>query len=206
MSREIFLQTLRRKLAFLPQNEIEERIAFYAEIIDERMADGMSENDAAAAAGSPDEIAQQMMCETPFKKIISENVKSKSTKNWNPRKTALILLTIPLWAPLAFALTIFTGAIFFSIWIIAFALMFAAALCLFSFILSIPQSIEFFKEGATAAGIFILGEGLCGTGLAILVLSFSDSIISKTKELSNKLVLKVKSFVAKKENRSYHEA
>ena len=84
--------------------------------------------------------------------------------------------------------------------------MFAAALCLFSFILSIPQSIEFFKEGATAAGIFILGEGLCGTGLAILVLSFSDSIISKTKELSNKLVLKVKSFVAKKENRSYHEA
>lgn len=40
MSKEEFLTRLRSALAGLPQNEVNERIAFYGEMIDDRMEEG----------------------------------------------------------------------------------------------------------------------------------------------------------------------
>ena len=46
MNKEEFLNSLRKRLKGLPNNEIEERISFYSEMIDDRVEEGMSEEEA----------------------------------------------------------------------------------------------------------------------------------------------------------------
>ena len=52
MNKTEFLDALRHALGKLPSYEVEQSIAFYAEMIDDRIEDGMSEQEAVAALGS----------------------------------------------------------------------------------------------------------------------------------------------------------
>lgn len=57
MSKEEFLAQLRRGLAGLPQEDVEERLTFYSETIDDRIEEGLTEEAAVADVGDVDEIA-----------------------------------------------------------------------------------------------------------------------------------------------------
>ena len=72
MNKQEFLTRLRKGLSGLPQEDIEERLTFYSEMIDDRIEEGLSEEEAVAAIGSPDEIAEQIIGEIPIKKIVKE--------------------------------------------------------------------------------------------------------------------------------------
>ncbi len=43
MNKQAFLTQLRKGLSGLPQEDIEERLAFYSEMIDDRIEEGLSE-------------------------------------------------------------------------------------------------------------------------------------------------------------------
>lgn len=58
MTRDEFLGRLGELLACLPAEQVEETKAFYAEAIADRMEDGMSEEEAVAAMGTPGEVAE----------------------------------------------------------------------------------------------------------------------------------------------------
>ena len=53
-------EELREELMGLPQDEIEERLDFYSEMIEDRMEEGLSEEVAVAEIGIPAEIAAQI--------------------------------------------------------------------------------------------------------------------------------------------------
>ena len=57
MRKQEFLDRLERLLACLPADQVAESKAFYAEVIDDRMEDGMTEEEAVAAMGSPGDAA-----------------------------------------------------------------------------------------------------------------------------------------------------
>ena len=65
MNKTEFSDALRRALGKLPSYEVEQSIAFYLEMIDDRMEDGMSEADVVAALGPVGAIAAQIIAETP---------------------------------------------------------------------------------------------------------------------------------------------
>ena len=46
MNKLEFIAELRDRLSGLPQGEVEERLSFYSEMIDDRMEDGVSEKEA----------------------------------------------------------------------------------------------------------------------------------------------------------------
>ena len=50
MNKDLFMNELMARLSGLPQADIEERLAFYSEMIDDRIEDGMTEEEAAAFA------------------------------------------------------------------------------------------------------------------------------------------------------------
>ena len=52
MNKQEFLTQMQKALSWLPQEDIEERIAFYSEIIDDHIEEGMSEELAIAEIGS----------------------------------------------------------------------------------------------------------------------------------------------------------
>ena len=54
MNKKEFLKKLRKMLNNLPRREIEERISFYSEMIDDRIEEGNTEKDAAILIGSVD--------------------------------------------------------------------------------------------------------------------------------------------------------
>ena len=65
MNKTEFSQALRRALGKLPSYEVEQSIAFYEEMIADRMEDGMREEEAVAALGPVEAIAAQIIAETP---------------------------------------------------------------------------------------------------------------------------------------------
>ena len=74
MSKKEFLERLQEKLGGLPQSEIEERLMFYSELIDDQIEDGLSEEDALNQIGSVDDIATQIISETSLQKIVKEKI------------------------------------------------------------------------------------------------------------------------------------
>ena len=60
MNKSEFLSELRTRLKGLPQNEIEERLSFYGEAIDDRIEEGVPEEDAVLEIGSIDDIVAQI--------------------------------------------------------------------------------------------------------------------------------------------------
>ena len=63
MNKQEFLAQLRNALSGLPKDDIEERIEFYSEMIEDRIEEGLSEEEAIAAVGTVEEIAGQVIAE-----------------------------------------------------------------------------------------------------------------------------------------------
>ena len=77
MNKQEFLAQLREGLNGLPQEDIDERIAFYGEMIDDRLEDGLTEEEAVEAIGTTDEVVAQIIADTPLTKLVKERVKPK---------------------------------------------------------------------------------------------------------------------------------
>ena len=65
MTRDEFLSRLGELLACLREDQVEETKQFYAEAIADRMEDGMSEEEAVAAMGTPGEVAEATLDDLP---------------------------------------------------------------------------------------------------------------------------------------------
>ncbi|MBO7348531.1 MAG: DUF1700 domain-containing protein, partial [Spirochaetales bacterium] len=65
MTKQEFLKRLQDGLSGLPQSDIEDQLRFYSEMIDDRMEDGLSEEESVRLTGDPQEIAQRIIRETP---------------------------------------------------------------------------------------------------------------------------------------------
>ncbi|MBP5732536.1 MAG: DUF1700 domain-containing protein, partial [Lachnospiraceae bacterium] len=63
MKKNEFLTELKDRLAGLDQTEVAERLAFYDEIIEDYVEDGVPEEEAVAKLGTIDEIVAQIMSE-----------------------------------------------------------------------------------------------------------------------------------------------
>jgi len=68
MTKVEFLDPLRRRLAGLPQAEIDELVGDYARHFDEGLADGRSEVEIAKALGDPMRLARELRAEAGFRR------------------------------------------------------------------------------------------------------------------------------------------
>ena len=197
MNKQTFLKTLRMKLSYLSSDEINERLAFYEEMIDDRIEEGMTEEEATAAVGSVDKIAEQIMTETPLTKIVAKKVKpQKQLAVW---AIVLLVLGAPVWIPLVLSLAATLFSIYIAIWCVLiglFAFNFGLAV---GAVVAIPCAIHFFVVGNAGAGLFMIGAGFILAALAILMFLLNLLISKGIVFLSDKFVLWIKSlFVGKK--------
>ena len=68
MNKNEFLLKLKKGLRGLPQADIDERLTFYSEMIDDRMEEGLTETEAVEAIGSVNDVTAQILAETPLTK------------------------------------------------------------------------------------------------------------------------------------------
>jgi len=165
MTKQEFLSALEEKLIGLPKANIENCLYFFSEIIDDRMEDGLSEEDAVAFLGSVDEAAEAILREIPLIHIAKEKLKPRRRlKTW---ETVTLAITSPIWVSLAisviaviFALLMVGFALILSLWAVFCALVgsaFGGAVSGFMFLVSQNP----------LAGIALLGAGLLLAGLSI---------------------------------------
>lgn len=166
MNKEQFLIELASALAGLPEEDIEKSLEFYSEMIDDRIEDGLSEEDAVAEVGSIDEIRAQIIKDTPLPKLIKEKVKSK--RSLSGLEITLLIVGFPIWFPLLAAAASVIFSVYVTLWsliIVLFAVEISFAACAFAGIVVSPF---FFVTGNTPSALFILGCGLFLAGLSVL--------------------------------------
>ena len=192
MDKTQFLVALCDKLAHLPQREVEERLRFYMEMIDDRMEEGFSEKDAVAAVGSIDDIATQVAEDlSPSPAPVAEE---KSAPKKRQRKTWQIVLLV-LGSPLWLALLIAAFAVVFSLYISLWAVIVSFWAAFGSVVACIPAAfisgIVFIAQGNLYSGLFMIAAGFACAGLAIL-LFFGCKALSKGTCLLTKKVFQRK--------------
>ena len=112
MNKRAFLERLRARLRGLPRREVEERLNFYIEMIDDRIEEGLSEEAAIDAVGDVDEIAEQIRAGITGKDALPR----PEPKKWRAWEIVLIVLGSPLWITLLAAALCLVLAVFIVIW------------------------------------------------------------------------------------------
>ena len=94
MNRYDFKHQLARRLAGLPEEELATTLSFFDEMIDDRLDEGMTEEQAVADLGDLDEIANRILAEmSPFERV---KQKLKPKRPISGGQWVLIALTLSL--------------------------------------------------------------------------------------------------------------
>lgn len=162
-----FLARLRASLCGLPLDDVEERIRFYSEAIDDRVEDGLSEYEAVNAIGTVEEIADQILSETPITRLVSQKMRPKRALTaW---EIVLIAVGSPVWLPLLITAFAVVFSVYVSLWAVAFALWAVVIADAAAAIGAVGTALSAFLEGNAAAGLLSLGLACLAAGSAILL-------------------------------------
>ena len=103
----------------MPQEDIEERLAFYSEMVDDRMEEGYLEEETVDAIGPVEEISAHIVADVPLTKIVKEKVTADRRLNaW----AIVLLLGAPVWLSLLIAAAAVMFSLYVSVWTVIIAL------------------------------------------------------------------------------------
>ena len=186
MTKLEFILSLNDRLSGLPKKDVQERLNFYSEMIEDRMEEGLSEEDAVKAVGDVDEIAEQILTETPTPK------KQKTKRKLKVWEIVLLTLGSPIWLSLliaalsvVFSLCVSLWAVFGSLVACAFGGIAAGAILTFGE--NIFSGIALISAGLVCAGFSILFFFVCklATKGAVLLLRPIKNLVAKKEENDN---------------------
>ena len=208
MTKSEFLGALRLRLSGLPQSDVEERLLFYSEMIDDCIEDGTDEEEAVHAIGSVEDIAAQIIADVPLTRIAKERIKPKRRL----RAWEIVLLAVgsPIWLSLGIAaftvilaLYVVLWSLIISLWAV-FASLVACALGLTVAGIAMIGGPYVFagvimaSESHVFSGIALIGVGLVCAGLGIFLFFGCHAATKGAVLLTKKIALGIKkAFVGK---------
>lgn len=196
MNKQEYLAQLRAALACLPEGEIEESVAFYTEMIDDRVADGLTEEEAAAQLDDPKAAARAIVADLP---VVPRTVVRTKQRN-RALYWTLVILGSPLWLTLLLAAGMLVLAGLLTIWCLILGLWLLAAGLLAGGPLGIGVCLWALAVGQPAYGVFELGSGLLCFGLGLFCLHGAVAASKTLMQVSRQWIAKAKApFVKVKE-------
>ena len=179
MKKSEFLEELGQRLDGLSEKDRKEYLDYYSEMIDDRIEDGLSEDEAVGAVGTPAAIAEEILYQTPIERF-SKKIERKKRK-LSAWEIVLLALGSPLWivllaAALVVVLSLVASllVIYFSLWAIAISIWAVGVALVACAAVSIPLLVVYAISGNVAMGLFLLGCGLFGGGLSVFVFIGAD--------------------------------
>jgi len=188
MDKREFLARLRKGLSGLNPADGEERINFYSEMIDDRMEEGVSEEDAVSEIGSIDDIVGQITAEVP------PAPQKRSLKVW---EIVLLALGSPIWISLGIAAAVVIISVYVSLWAVIISLWAVFGTVAACAVSSIPACVALCIDGHILSGIAMLAAGIVCAGLSVFAF-YGCTLV--TKHTVNLTVLCVKKLFRKKED------
>ena len=188
MNKAEFLEQLRKALDRLPHYDREQSVSFYSEMIDDRIEDGMTEAEAVASLGYINEIAAQIIAETPLvPKTIAKAKTGSRTLN-----IVLLIIFAPIWIPIAIAILAVIISVYFAIWAVIVSL-WAAILAFFAAgLAALVAAVYLLATGFPLTALLGVGLGLISIGLGLFcffgVLAASKGLFNLTKLFARKVM------------------
>lgn len=167
MTKQAFLARLRSGLSPLPEEAREEYLSFYTEMLDDRMEEGMEEEQAVQELGTVEEILSRIYTEVPLSALVKEKITPKRRlKSW---EIVFLILGSPIWLSLLLAglavllsLAVCLWSIVISIWSV-FA---STVACSLAFLAS---GVIFALQGHGFTALAVIGGSLVLAGLSIFL-------------------------------------
>ena len=200
MTKMKFLRSLHDKLSGLPSAEVEERLNFYSEMIEDRMEEGLSEEEAVAEIGEVDEIAEQIAGDIPLSKIAKEKLKpTRKMKAW---EIILIALGSPIWLSLLVTVASVVISLYAVLWSLVATVWAVFAAFSGAAVGGVAVGIIYICTGSLLQGIALIGAALVCGGISIFCFLGSLGATKGAVLLTQKIDLGIKKCFIKKEERS----
>ena len=184
MNRHEYIADIKEKLKGLSEEDINKAIEYYEEAIDDRLEDGLTEDQAINSIGTPDEIAEKILMDCPLTKLVAAKTKPKrKLKGW---EIALLIVFSPVWITLALLALIMALVVV----ILFFTLIACIVIIILSFILGGIVGIAACLQELFATSHFDLMQ----FGMALMLLGLGTVLLIPTKNLVVLLFEKIGSF------------
>ena len=139
---------------------------YYEEMIDDRMDDGMSEEEAVAAMGSPEDAARAIFAELDPEKPNANAEKPRNKGKLSPSAVVLLVLTSPVWLSLMVAVYVILWSLVITAWSVWVSLAGSALAFLVSAVIRFA-TLDF------AQGLLFVGGTLFCAGAAVFLWFFA---------------------------------
>ena len=190
MKKDEFLDALRVKLSGMSKDDLEDRLDFYEEMIDDKIDEGYSEEDAVASIGTADEIADQILTETSFTKAAKEKIKPKrKLETW---EIILLIVGAPLWVPLLVSVISVIVSLYVALWSIIISLWAVFGSMVVCAPAAVIMAVSSFTSGNVAIGFAFFGASMLFAGLSILLFFASRASSSGAVSLLKWMILCIK--------------
>ena len=190
MNKQEFLAALRSKLKGLSKSEIDERIGFYSEMIDDQIEEGISEEEIISKIGNIDDISEQ---------IISESTIAKQKEKKSAGEIALFWGGSPLWFALAAVVAAIVIVLYASLWAVIISLWACLAAFAISGVCGAVTSITFIINGNVASGLVVFGAALVCIGISVFAHYGCKAATKWAWKLTKKVTYIKRLFVKKEE-------
>lgn len=199
MNKQEYLDAITNRLDGVPEDEIQKSIDYYSEIIDDRIEDGMTEEESVSAVGSVDDAVNEILENIPLSKIIK--TRANSRRKIKPIEIVLLILGFPIWFPLLLVFIILIFVFYIVLWVIVIVLFIVDLAVFISGVAAIIAGIwGMFKLGI-AYPLAAIGGGLLLVGLSLLLLIPLIKLAKVVAKFAKVLARWIKSwFVRRKKN------
>ena len=199
MTKQEFILALREKLNKFPTQEVEERISFYSEIIDDNIEDGLTEEEAVSKIGTVEKIVEQIASEIPLAKIVKNNAKpNRKLKAW---EITLLIVGSPIWFSLLVGLFAGVFSVYATLWAGVAVFWGVAVGFIIGGPLAVIVGVIFIFVKSIASGLELIGAGLVLLGVGIIILFIAKLLTKLLIKLTKLIILALKkTFVSRGDN------
>lgn len=197
MTKHEFITQLRDRLSELPEREVEERLSFYVEMIDDRIEDGRTEQEAVADLGPLDEIAAQIVADIPLLQIAKKRIKpTRRLKAW---EIVLLAIGAPVWGSILISLLAAVFSVYVSVWATVVSLWSVFAALVGCAVGGLVSGVALAIVQSVPVGLALIAVALVCAGLSVFAFFGCREACRGLLTLTKKTVLAIKRALVKKE-------
>lgn len=164
-----FLMRLQNLLQGIPEADQQRSIDYYREMIEDRMDEGLTEEEAIAAVGDPQTVAANILAETPV--VLPVVKKAPYRLRW--WEITLLVLGSPIWVALLLSVLAVIFSVWVSLWTVVISL-YATAVALGASAIGCMFGSFFMIDTGSGSFLAAWGAALVCAGLCILMWLLSN--------------------------------
>ena len=196
MNKQEFLTQLEYGLKGLPKEDVDERVVFYGEMIDDLTDEGMSEEEAVGKIGRVEDVVSQIVSDNRFQKQQAGETKKRRLCVW---EMVLLIIGSPVWLALVVSAVAVMLALYVSWWAVLVSLWASFGAFIGSAAGGIISGVGMICNGEPLSGIALIGMSLVLTGFGIFLFFGCKALTKGTVTLTKRTFLWLKNRFSKKE-------